>query len=52
MDISSYLKMDEQKLRYCNLELWIKSKIRVLVSQLVKLKISKWVFFSYVLIDL
>ena len=37
----------DQKLKYCKLSILVDSKIRVLVSQLVKLKISKW-FFSHV----
>ena len=40
-DLPSYLKSDEQKLRYCILSILANSKIRILVSQLVELKISK-----------
>ena len=36
LDLSSYLRSNEQKLWYCNL--------LILVSQLVELKISTWVF--------
>ena len=43
-DLSSDLKLVEQKPRYCNLKILVDSKIRVLVLQLVKLKSSKWVF--------
>ena len=39
VDLSLDLTSDEQKMRYYNLEILIDNKIRVLVSQLVKLKI-------------